>query len=122
MCSIGVVVREVMIPKDRPLIGYRAWLVSGAGIVKSMFHEYTWLTGRPQPSRRLSLSGRRGWWAFKTNALLRATYGPSRKNMGNPYIHYQQNGRVRLWGRVVEHKHGYRAQYAERIEPKRRAK
>lgn len=43
-----------------------------------------------------------GYWAFKTHEEMFS-------NLLGPYVY----GEVKLWGRVIEHKHGYRAQHAK---------
>ena len=44
-----------------------------------------------------------GWYAVKDRSCLSSDGGPKRTIVG---------GVVALWGRVIEHEHGYRAQYA----------
>ena len=85
------------------VIAWRAWGISG-GFLKSLFVQRHWapgqvMTGQPQDY------GTEGVHAFKTAAKTIDEYGRGRLVIG----------RVALWGKIIEHKDGYRAENARPI-------
>lgn len=90
------------------IIAYRAWMLRERdpcrGLLDSMFAAYVWHPGQIASSDNLYFHGVH---AFKT--LAQAT----------DYYRYHQRefhvvfGEVALWGTVVEHEKGYRAEFAK---------
>jgi len=87
------------------IIGYRAWCVKGGDTLVSMFVEYEWLPGIQKISERLKPVSGNGFHAFK--------------DMDRCYCEYYGRGivygKVALWGEVIEHERGYRAECARII-------
>lgn len=113
MCYIGGRVRVLNVPKDKPLVGYRAW---DEGL-RSLYAEFFWegIGKETQPINEPTTRNESGLYAFKSeeayNKEMGHKYGASTTNklLGyNPPIH----GMVEMWGKVVEHRGGYRASHA----------
>ena len=99
MCWLLDAVKEVIIPKDRPKIGYRGWHVGGGGILTPMTSSYSpWRNKIAKADSVPKLDNRSGLYVLNNKS--------SGKN-GHVY------GTVKFWGRCVEHVNGYRAQFAE---------
>ena len=90
------------------LIGYRAWILGGDGLLRSVFvADYIWRPGAVETSQRVDPIWGAGLHAFKTLRETRLQY--------SFHSHVQRGvvfGEVFLWGEVIEHEYGYRAQYA----------
>ncbi|MFQ5742009.1 MAG: hypothetical protein ACE5HV_00290 [Acidobacteriota bacterium] len=84
------------------IIAWRVWRVVGSTLT-SVFVDFPWFPGEIVEG---VVHGNRGVHAFK-NAKEAWAYSSSLLS-ATP----QAVGKVALWGRVVEHKRGYRAQYA----------
>jgi hypothetical protein len=88
------------------IIGYRAWLLYGNNLF-SVYANYRWSPeGEATPVENLHFYGLH---AFKT--YREAYYNYRCYQCGDTVIF----GSVALWGEVIEHKIGYRAQYARII-------
>lgn len=99
------------LPRTAPtvgeIIGHRMWSVKGGNLLTSFSAESAWFPGEPmkdatKSAREIDDHNQVGVWAFK-----------------NPYdLGHQFNGTqgifgtVWLWGTVIEHEKGYRAQFA----------
>jgi len=92
------------------IIAYRAWKLHGDSLyLRSMFVDYIWQPDKPQkdPERHLNDYGGNGFHAFKTLEKCKQEYGYIHGfGLGHVY------GEVALWGQVIEHKRGYRAECA----------
>lgn len=92
------------------IIGYRAWRVLSNDELTSMYTEtYTWRPGQIHKINH-SLDVTEGFYAFKEHAQLMAEFGVPLGMVSewSPIVY----GTVALWGEVIEHDFGYRAQYA----------
>lgn len=90
------------------IIGYRAWMVGTDGILRSMYvGDYKWRPGHVEyaPNVEDGIFGC-GLHAYKDLSLATDTY----ECYG--VWDFVAFGTVALWGRVVEHDYGYRAEYA----------
>jgi hypothetical protein len=90
-----------------PIIAWRLWKIRQDGILLSVSANAAWPTGAPMQGEPDSAgewggNNRYGIYAMKTRELL----------TGHAYGRDCLVGQVALWGRVVEHQHGYRAEYA----------
>lgn len=81
------------------IIGWRAWYVRG-GLLVSMAVAAKWIPGQPMTGDPKTS----GVHAFKERKRVLYTYG----NIGIIVI-----GRVALWGEVIEHEMGYRAEFGQ---------
>lgn len=85
------------------IIAYRAWAINSRGLLASMYAKYVWA---PKTIERADNLNWHGLHAFKT--------------MEQAVRHYKCYGvwgwvvfgTVELWGEVIEHHRGYRAEYA----------
>jgi hypothetical protein len=108
MYEIGRVVRSREVAASRPITAHHAWRVVD-GVRRSMYsHGYTdtayrWSRGVNTSDIAPTRLNRRGFWAFKrlTGSL---------KDYGGAFVRI---GRVKLWGKIVEHRYGYRAEFAK---------
>lgn len=97
-----------------PLVGWRAWgNISNEGYLKALAGSYYWVPGKPmqcrcqscggftKPTFELGVHNGAGFYAFKsiTQLIEDRAYG-------------QCIGQVYLWGQIVEHTRGYRAEFA----------
>lgn len=93
------------------LDGWRLWHVRDGYRLRSVAYNDIWLPGAPMtgdPDK-----GNAGVYSFKTpeaalNEFLYVSFGPGYDLM-NTYVW----GQVKLWGRYIEHEHGYRAENAK---------
>jgi hypothetical protein len=82
---------------------YRAWRIGSDGLLHSMYMEdFIWT---PHQIEKTDLHYREGFHAYKTLERVKMEYG------GTGVVF----GEVALWGEVIEHEWGYRAQYAKII-------
>lgn len=98
------------------ITGWRIWLLRG-GMLRSVYvNHYTWPPGKALEAAEMSSriwgdgsGGLRvpGFHAYKSLPDLHKYYGYRWSRRDTVY------GRVALWGDVVEHKLGYRAQFAK---------
>lgn len=94
-----------------PIIAYRGWDIEGRTLTAQGYNSMKWFVRKPMvatcyddeehetnaPDGNCSC----GLHAFKDLATLHQVVGSS-----------EVLGRVALWGRIIEHEHGYRAEYA----------
>jgi hypothetical protein len=87
------------------ITGYRAWIVRD-GMLHSVYWHYTWL---PQAVGQAFLSDQSGagFHAFKTPEKAYIEYITCSGAEDGVVF-----GEVLLWGKVIEHERGYRAEYA----------
>jgi hypothetical protein len=112
---------------SEPLLGWRAWTVAETedGLeLRSLVYAHAWPVG--EPMRRVCEPGgclaarwpdqphACGIHAFKerTDAELYPATWEARRSGGSRSPDVYAIGRVSLWGRVVEHERGYRAELA----------
>lgn len=102
------------------IVAYRAWEISPMGYLRSVYMNAVWypqkgnapqMEGDPLPPIPFSPTFcDLMWWegvhAFK---FARMAYEDYKGSIFNPFIY----GTVRLWGTVIEHENGYRAEFAE---------
>lgn len=105
--ALPVVTRDYTIPdagiRAGEIIGYRAWYKKGIGLCSMNVH-YLWTPG-PQIIRSRPVRNA-GFHAFK--AIQQAQDHYSFARLGGSAVF----GRVAMWGEVIEHERGYRAEYA----------
>jgi hypothetical protein len=90
------------------ITAYRAWRVHSDGLLHSMYVDhYAWTPKGIERVNHLDSYGGDGIHAYKTMEQCEAEYGPYGLTV---------YGEVALWGEVIEHDHGYRAQYARITE------
>jgi len=92
------------------IIAYRAWKMYGNDPnLHSVYVDYIWKPDKPQqdPKGHLNDFGGNGFHAFKTLEKCKQEYGYTQGI--SPTLVY---GEVALWGKVIEHERGYRAEYA----------
>lgn len=101
------------IPKENSfgeITAFRVWRVTSAGLLRSTYKDTIWnpkevLKSHVKPGDR-SADGIHGW-----KSLFEAINYAQELNSSSKIA----VGRVHLWGDVVEHKRGYRAEYAKII-------
>ena len=113
MCQLGAVIKVRCIKASRPIVAVRFWDYTKIGGWRSVFRrDVVWkgaVCSSVQPRVRGRMGRNAGFWAFKpqyvppTRAWLGYTSGRTRR------------GKVKLWGKVVEHTLGYRAGFAQRV-------
>jgi hypothetical protein len=98
------------------IVGWRAWLVSAQGTLQSTFMHSIWEPGVPMRSCCSGVPGllRHGIHAFKERSQAEQYARIQTQYMGYPYSREVAVlvGEVSLWGTVILHEHGYRAQFA----------
>lgn len=87
------------------LIGHRIWVVNTHGYIKSAYKDTIWAPGEAMTGDIGKDGHAHGVHAWKTKSLM-LQYGGEYATQ-----HVCAVGSVRLWGEVVEHERGYRAQY-----------
>lgn len=85
------------------IIGYRAWEIKN-GFLRSMAAAYTWIPGEVEKG---DVSGFYGIHAFKDLREVINQYGVYAREYAPIII-----GRILMWGEVIEHEKGYRAEFA----------
>lgn len=88
------------------IIGYRAWLLMEDGLLHGMFMtDYAWKPRAVEHSPKVDARWGAGLHAFK-----------DLKEARSQYFYYGEYpvvlGEVSLWGEVIEHEKGFRAEYA----------
>lgn len=133
--GVGTLAQLFEDPVDRPIphcgilageiIGYRIWWVDVTGYLRSVVMNHVfWYPDKPMEGNvdkftRFSIIPRRtGVYAFKHYRLAKEEYFDGLILTGTPRykpIHTVgvALGSVKLWGEVVEHELGYRAQFAK---------
>lgn len=85
---------------------YRAWRLGSNGLLYSMFMtSYSWTPKGIEKAHDNDIHRGHGFHAYKTMERVRGEYS----SFGAVY------GEVALWGDVIEHDWGYRAEYAKII-------
>ncbi len=92
------------------LIGYRVWRIDRNRLT-SLSAGYVWRPGTNGPAEGMS-TDYGGFYAFKELPEALKLSGGNRPGHGQHYA----VGKVSLWGEIVEHVFGYRAEYAKVIE------
>lgn len=87
------------------IYAWRAWKVKGGYLHSCCVDHHIWIPGEPMEGEIGNAHNGLGVHAFKTRK------GATEYALGNN--DWVAIGRVKLWGDVVEHKEGYRAQYAK---------
>lgn len=102
------------LPRSSPcvgeLIGHRAWTVQGGNLLLSISAKSAWFPGQAMHDKigqgmEIEDHNTAGIWAFKDPYELADEFMSMLKTGG-------VFGTVWLWGTVIEHERGYRAQYA----------
>jgi hypothetical protein len=86
--------------------GFRAWRIFN-GLLVSMAVDDVWLPGEPMTAKDVDVGNHNGAHAFKTIKQA-IDYSVSHENVAI--------GRVKLWGQIIEHELGYRAEFSKPIE------
>lgn len=90
------------------IIGYRAWLLKDDGLLHGMFcSDYIWKPNTVEHEPNVNPTWGAGLHAFKTLLNAKKQYGFYA--YGGERVVF---GEVALWGEVIEHEGGYRAEYA----------
>lgn len=114
MCMIGKAVKVRHVKPSRPIIAVRFWDRGFDGEVHSVFrYGVVWPKGKPMqspPPRLRDWPGDvLGFWAYKPKLVMRT----------QDFLGYTKGstfrGKIKLWGKVVEHEDGYRAEFAQRV-------
>jgi hypothetical protein len=117
MYEIGSAMRVIDVHRDRAIVGYRVWRTCESGKEwASVYRQgFAWKRGKTmQAEDDLSAPGacchtkpkrasRTGFWCFKD------------RDQCHDYVTHLRDrkvGKVYIWGRVVEHRYGYRAEFA----------
>lgn len=82
------------------IIAYRCWELRD-GLLRSMYADFTWFPGVIERAHKVDEHWGTGLHAFKTLERGREEY-----RLADVW------GEVALWGDVIEHEHGYRAEFA----------
>lgn len=95
-------------PKLGEIIGHRAWTVQGRNLLLSLSAGSAWFPGQPMVDnvghgQEIEDHNDAGIWAFKDPYRLAREFWATADRVF---------GTVWLWGTVIEHEYGYRAQYA----------
>lgn len=88
-----------------PILGWRLWRATPEGVLWSVYKDMAWPPGWPIHANPRNKS--EGIYALKTRARLD---GRSYQLEGQRM--WMVVGQVALWGTVIDHEHGYRAEYA----------
>ncbi len=91
------------------IIAYRAWILRPGLSLNSIAHEYRWTPKGVEHESHVEPYWGRGIYAFKSLELVKQEYNTS--IILNTLVY----GEVALWGEVIEHDFGYRAEYAKII-------
>jgi hypothetical protein len=89
------------------VIAWRCWRIVGTNLLASVYIDYVWLAGMPSEG---DVNDGYGVFAFKTR---HDACRLMRDRFADEYGYGIVMGQVRLWGEIIEHERGYRAQYAE---------
>jgi hypothetical protein len=105
---------------DEPIIGWRMWRVLDWRAPSPHLGSMTYMGGNHWPSGRApasetgvpALSGTCGYHAHKTKEQVHLAFGYTLTEVHRRTGLVYAWGEVYLWGKVVEHENGYRAQFA----------
>lgn len=87
------------------IIAFRGWNITEGGFLKSMSANVIWGPGEVMEGKTKSMEEHCGVYAFKT----------AKDFLSQLADDMDIYGRVALWGDIIEHENGYRAQYAKII-------
>jgi hypothetical protein len=90
------------------IVGYRLWVVRGARL-HSYAADYVWTSGVNGPAD----VDEAGFHAYKT---IEDAVNHHPRSSGRRQLGALVTGKILMWGDVVEHEYGYRAQYAKVVE------
>jgi hypothetical protein len=93
------------IPEPENLVGWRCWRVNKRGYLESIWVSCIWHPGNIMTADKITDYARNGIHSYKEIT----------KAVKHPIIPPYAIGQVRLWGIVIEHKDGHRAQHARII-------
>lgn len=120
MCAIGSEIRTVLIGRrDPPVYGWRVWRVRRGQLMplRSGMHGAPrlapWRPGAEKRSHRVPMGGddrRAGLWCYRHEAQ---AWGV---NFSECRFRTSVIGRVRLFGAIVEHEHGFRSHRARIVK------
>ena len=123
MCMIGSELRKPVmnVRRGKPIVAFRAWRLTRGGNLRSTSQNFRWNKNgvttagiAPDKAKKMSyfntwgirqcstIENNDGLWAFKTPTAVDRQFGRYGYKVGV----------VLLWGRVVEHRNGYRAEHA----------
>lgn len=95
------------------LVGYRAWILSTGGLLRSLSQDRVWEPGKPMQAKRVPSDDGEGVYAFSSKQNLQSfldrEWISSTQSLSGAKL---VTGTVALWGQVVEHELGYRAEWA----------
>jgi hypothetical protein len=106
-------IEPIALPRAAPivgeLIGHRLWRIEGGNLLRSYSAGSAWWPGRPMEARTeggkaVEDHNSVGIWAFKEPYSLT-------REFFNTWQERVVFGTCWLWGTIVEHERGYRAQY-----------
>lgn len=103
--------------KAGEVVAWRAWRVTPCGSLMSLFMADLWTTRKPMRCRDYSLPGASnssGIHACKRKS--KAAFHARVARMGASECYEQAHiviGQVALWGKTIEHRWGYRAEFAQ---------
>lgn len=86
------------------IIAWRGWKITAQGFLRSMSADVIWAPHEPMEGKIKSTEEHNGCYAYKTAS----TFLKNHENTGLDVY-----GRVALWGDIIEHELGYRAQFAK---------
>lgn len=91
------------------IIGWRAWRLNANDLLGSFSQAKVWVPGEPMVARKVPSGDGEGVYAFKSKRLLYDFVWICEREWHDerPVL-----GQVHLWGNVVEHELGYRAEFA----------
>jgi hypothetical protein len=88
-----------------PILGWRLWRTTQDGTLMSLYNDVVWPTGTPL--RANPKNPGEGVYALKDRTRLDGRGYTLTADQSGMVV-----GQVALWGTVIEHERGYRAQYA----------
>ncbi len=119
------------VPRDgpsEPILAWRAWTCTPAGMLRSLTYPLAWAgqsttATDPLAMRAVCMRGHTnhraphracgcGWYGLKTAAQVLPWIHVRQRMSALPRVRRIVIGRVALWGLVVEHAEGYRAEFA----------
>lgn len=109
-----------------PLMGWRAWAIkehNGLTYLSGCFYKVRWPRRKPMRGHCMTMwgkwyrTGSSGKWPHNTpdsyhSCGVYATKEEARARNYAKQAHISVFGRVAMYGRIVKHEHGYRAEYA----------
>lgn len=87
------------------LVGWRVWTVTASGFLKSVTSGTLWPTKEPMDGKTKSTEEHCGIYSYKKQRKMFDDW----INPPMPYVY----GSVWLWGDIIEHEEGYRAEFAK---------